>query len=330
MNTEGLESSRLEEIFSKVDANEDLTKEDALELLRINNQSKYFYALIQKANELSRKEYGQRGYIFAQIGMNSAPCTGNCKFCSLGRDNFVAEEKSEKTTEEILQQAKWTVEEKADALFLMTTADYSIEKFLQTAREVKKLLPDEMMFIANIGDFNEDTAVRLKEAGFTGVYHIVRMNEGIDTDLPVEKRIATLDAIKKAGLELIYCVEPIGPEHTYSQIADEMLRARDYEVNVMACMKRVGVPGTPLYEKGEITDLELTKIAACARLVTRPKMSMNVHEPKEMALLAGVNQLYAEVGMNPRDISAETGNGRGFTIKNVRDMLAQAEYITHS
>lgn len=330
MNTEGLESSRLEEIFSKVDANEDLTKEDALELLRINNQSEDFYALIQKANELSRKEYGQRGYIFAQIGMNSAPCTGNCKFCSLGRDNFVAEEKSEKTTEEILQQAKWTVEEKADALFLMTTADYSIEKFLQTAREVKKLLPDEMMFIANIGDFNEDTAVRLKEAGFTGVYHIVRMNEGIDTDLPVEKRIATLDAIKKAGLELIYCVEPIGPEHTYSQIADEMLRARDYEVNVMACMKRVGVPGTPLYEKGEITDLELTKIAACARLVTRPKMSMNVHEPKEMALLAGVNQLYAEVGMNPRDISAETGNGRGFTIKNVRDMLAQAEYITHS
>lgn len=330
MGTEGLDSGRLKEIFSKADADEDLTKEDALELLSINNQSEDFYALIQKANELSRKEYGQRGYVFAQIGMNSAPCTGNCKFCSLGRDNFVAEEKSEKTIEEILQQAKWTVEENADALFLMTTADYSIEKFLETAREVKKLLLDEMMFIANIGDFNEDTAVRLKEAGFTGVYHIVRMNEGIDTDLPVEKRIATLDAIKKAGLELIYCVEPIGPEHTYSQIADEMLRARDYEVNVMACMKRVGVPGTPLFEKGEITDLELTKIAACARLVTRPKMSMNVHEPKEMALLAGVNQLYAEVGMNPRDVSAETGDGRGFSIKNVRDMLAQAEYVTRS
>lgn len=330
MGTEGLDSGRLKEIFSKADADEDLTKEDALELLSINTQSEDFYALIQKANELSRKEYGQRGYVFAQIGMNSAPCTGNCKFCSLGRDNFVAEEKSEKTIEEILQQAKWTVEENADALFLMTTADYSIEKFLETAREVKKLLPDEMMFIANIGDFNEDTAVRLKEAGFTGVYHIVRMNEGIDTDLSVEKRIATLDAIKKAGLELIYCVEPIGPEHTYSQIADEMLRARDYEVNVMACMKRVGVPGTPLFEKGEITDLELTKIAACARLVTRPKMSMNVHEPKEMALLAGVNQLYAEVGMNPRDVSAETGDGRGFSIKNVRDMLAQAEYVTRS
>ena len=328
MNTEELQSSRLEEIFAKVDANEDLTKEDALELLSINNQSADFYTLIQKANELSRKEFGQRGYVFAQIGLNSAPCTGNCKFCSIGKDNFVAEEKSEKSLEEILQQARWIVEEKADALFLMTTADYSIEKFLQIAKEVKKLLPEDMMFIANIGDFNEDIAVRLKEAGFTGVYHIVRMNEGIDTDLSVEKRIATLDALKKAGLELIYCVEPIGPEHTYSQIADEMLRARAYDVNVMACMKRVGVPGTPLYEKGEITDLELTKIAAAARLVTRPKKSMNVHEPKAMALLAGVNQLYAEVGMNPRDVSAETGNGRGFSIQNVKDMLAQAEYMT--
>ena len=330
MNTEGLQSSRLEEIFAKVDANEDLTKEDALELLSINNQSADFYTLIQKANELSRKEFGLRGYVFAQIGLNSAPCTGNCKFCSLGKDNFVAEEKSEKSLEEILQQARWIVEEKADALFLMTTADYSIEKFLQIAKEVKKLLPEDMMFIANIGDFNEDTAVRLKEAGFTGVYHIVRMNEGIDTDLPVEKRIATLDALKNAGLELIYCVEPIGPEHTYGQIADEMLRARAYDVNVMACMKRVGVPGTPLYEKGEITDLELTKIAAAARLVTRPKKSMNVHEPKAMALIAGVNQLYAEVGMNPRDVNAETGNGRGFSIQNVKDMLAQAEYVTRA
>lgn len=330
MSTDLLNNSVIERIFAKVDADEDLTKEDALELLGIDNHSAGFYALIQKANELSRREFGQRGYVFAQIGLNSAPCTGNCRFCSLGKDNFVAEEKTEKSLEEILEQAAWTVEEKADALFLMTTADYSPEKFLHVAAEVKKLLPKDMMFIANIGDFDEVMARRLKEVGFTGVYHIVRMNEGIDTDLPIEQRIATLDALKKAGLELIYCVEPIGPEHSYSQIADEMLRARAYDVDVMACMKRVGVPGTPLFEKGEITDLELTKIAAAARLVTRPKKSMNVHEPKAMALLAGVNQLYAEVGVNPRDCSVETGTSRGFSIQNVRDMLAQADYKTRN
>ena len=55
-----------------------LTKEDAVTLLNIDNQSKVFYELITKANELSRKEYGDKGYIFAQIGLNSEPCSGNC------------------------------------------------------------------------------------------------------------------------------------------------------------------------------------------------------------------------------------------------------------
>ena len=40
-------------ILSKVDAEEMLTKEDAVTLLNIDNQSKVFYELIAKANELS-------------------------------------------------------------------------------------------------------------------------------------------------------------------------------------------------------------------------------------------------------------------------------------
>lgn len=65
-------------ILSKVDAEEMLTKEDAVTLLNIDNQSKVFYELIAKANELSRKEYRDKGYIFAQIGLNSELCSGNC------------------------------------------------------------------------------------------------------------------------------------------------------------------------------------------------------------------------------------------------------------
>lgn len=259
---------KITDIFAKVDANEKLSKEEAMILMNIDNESDSFYTLLAKANELSRKEYGHKGYVFAQIGLNSAPCPGNCKFCSLACDNFVVEKKTEKSLGKILEETKRAVEERVDALFLMTTADYSFEKYLEIAAEVKKLLPDETMFVANIGDFGEAQGVQLKEAGFTGVYHIVRLNEGIDTGIPKEQRIRTLDAVKKAGLELIYCVEPIGPEHTYEQLADEMIRAREYDVNIMACMKRVGVPGTPLFEKGEITDLELTKIVAVASVVT--------------------------------------------------------------
>lgn len=319
---------KLQKIWEKIDHNVLLSREDALELLNIDSHSTEFYELLAKANELSRREYENRGYIFVQIGINSAPCSGNCKFCSMSADSYMLDVEMEASKEEVIEQVKKAVEEKVDALFLMTTADYSLDKFADMASAVKEYLPEDMMFIANTGDFDEEGAKKLKKAGFTGAYHIVRLGEGEDTDLPVKNRLQTLNAIKAVGLDLIYCVEPIGPEHTYEQIADEMLRAREYGVDVMACMKRVCVPGTPLGLKGEITDLELTKIAAVARLVTRPKQSMNVHEPKELALLAGVNQLYAEIGINPRDCNAETQNSRGYSIEQAKNMLRQADYVT--
>lgn len=67
------------------------------------------------------------------------------------------------------------------------------------------------------------------------------MREGIDTTIKPETRINTLNAVRDAGLELYYCVEPIGPEHSYDELATEMLRARDYGVQVMAVMRRTPV-----------------------------------------------------------------------------------------
>lgn len=171
--------------------------------------------------------------MFLQIGLNNAPCSGNCKFCSLAASHYGLAEEVEKSEEEILAIAGEAAH-KIDALFLMTTADYPVERFLEIGRKVKALLPENVLLIANIGDFGQETAKKLKEAGFTGVYHIVRLNEGVDTELSSEIRIATLDAIASAGLDLIYCVEPIGPEHTYDQIAEEILRARHYHVDRMS------------------------------------------------------------------------------------------------
>ena len=317
----------LNRIFNKVDNNEFLTQQEAITLLNIDNHSPEFYNLISKANELSRKEYNNKGYIFAQIGLNSAPCSGNCKFCSLAKNSFSIGSETYKQINNILDEVKSVVAQKVDAVFLMTTAEFSFEKYLEIAKCVNALMQDNMKLVANIGDFDFAMAHRLKEVGFSSVYHIVRLNEGIDTDIPVQTRINTLNAIKEAGLELIYCIEPIGPEHSYEQIADEMLRARDYNVDVMAVMKRICVENTPLQDKGEITELEVTKIIAVTRLVTRPKTSMNVHEPMRMPLLAGVNQLYAEIGINPRDNGLDTQNSRGFSIEYVANMLKQADYI---
>jgi len=197
---------------------------------------------------------------------------------------------------------------------------------MDIAKHIKKITPDYVRLVANIGDFDYDTAIKLEEIGFTGAYHISRLKEGIDTTIKPEVRIKTIEFIKNAGLELYYCVEPIGPEHSYDEIAHEMLRAREYNVGAMAVMRRTPVKGTPLYNNGQISAVELTKIAAVTRIVTRPYRSMNAHETTQMSLIGGVNQLYAEVGANPRDCNSNTERSRGNTVESVKQLLRDAEY----
>ncbi len=313
-------------IMDKIEENIPLSREEAIRLLQIDSHSAEFYRLLALANTLSRQEYGSKGYVFAQIGLNAEPCGGNCAFCSMASSHFTLTQKSRLTIDQAVQLAEAICGTGISDLFLMTTMEYPFEEYIAIGQQIRKQIPPFIRLVANIGDFSVQQADRLKQAGFTGAYHIHRLQEGIDTGLSPQSRLQTIQAIREAGLELYYCIEPIGPEHPPELLADEMIRARDYAVEKMAVMRRTPVPGTPLAQKGSITQLELTKIAAVTRLVTRPHVSMNVHEPTEMALLAGVNQLYAEFGSNPRDIVAETEQSRGYSVKRVTEMLRNADY----
>lgn len=300
------------------------TDEEILSLLQTENGSQEFFDLLAQSNRLSKEKFGQKAYVFAQIGINAEPCPINCRFCSMGIDHYSLDETWRKSLEDLECELDRLQEQGIDDFFLMTTADYPIDEFLAIASALKPKLRKGQRFVANIGDFGFPVAQRLKEAGITGVYHINRLREGTDTLAKPETRQKTIEAAQKAGLELYYCIEPIGPEHSYEELLAEIKRARDLEIPVMAVMRRIPVPGVPLYDKGKVDALELTKIAAVTNLVVNPSRAMNVHEPVQMGLLAGVNQLYAESGANPRDVKSKTEGNRGFTPDKAWDMLIDA------
>ena len=308
----------IKEILGK----ENLSYEDIVALLQIDVNSEDFYYLLYKSNQYARTHFS-RGYIFTQIGLNTEPCSGNCKFCSMARDNYVSEAKWEMSKEELMARIERTPEYVSD-VFLMTTADYDKEQFLDYCAEARKRLPEKTRLIANFADFDLDYANKLKEVGVHGCYHIRRLREGIDTDIDVETRENTIKAIHEANLELYYCIEPIGKEHTYSEIAKEILFAKENSVDVMAVMRRVSVNNN--FIEGDINLLEVTKIVAVCMLAVRPKRSMNVHEPNQMSLIAGVNQLYAEEGGNPRDIVTDTSQNRGISVERAKVLLNEANW----
>ncbi len=316
----------MNQILEKARTGVELTRADALALLAIKTGSADYYTLLGIADAEARARFHGRGTIFAQIGIEASPCPANCAFCSLAKDVFDEKNRFLMPVEAAERMADALVGQRVDELFLMTTVNYPQADFLSYAARIHTHLPEGMRFVANVGDFDSAYAQQLREAGFTGVYHIRRLGEGRDTQLDPAQRIRTLDAVRSAGLELYYCVEPIGPEHSYEEIADEIFRAKEYPVEVMAVMKRVCVPGTRLYDRGEISAAELAKICAVTELCVKPRRAMGVHEPDELCLMAGANQIYAEVSVNPRDLNLSTETGRGASMEKTRALLAAVEW----
>ncbi|SKC39758.1 radical SAM protein [Maledivibacter halophilus] len=302
-----------------------ITKKEAKTLLNVDVYSKDMYNILACANVLSRKHFKNLGEIYAQIGLNNSPCSKNCNFCFFGEKHGLIKEIVNIEEEEIYRKVDNFIKSGVTEVFLMATADYDFEKFLAIGRKVRKIIPKEMKLVANLGDFNREMACELKKIGFTGAYHICRLREGEDTDIPKEERISTLSIIQQSDLELYYCVEPIGPEHTIDEIVEEIFRGLEYDASVMAVMRRIPVKGTPLEKAGQISELELSKICAVTRLAAGDSIrAMGVHEPSLLSLVGGANQIYAEKGCNPRDLKKETSDGRGFSAAMANKMLLEA------
>lgn len=302
-----------------------ITKEEALVLLGISNKSKDFYKLLSVANQLTRTQFNNKGYIFSQINIKVEPYLTSRKSCSERKSHYAMDSIWIKDLANIRSEMNLVVDQNISDLFLWTNENFPFPGFIEIGKEIKNRLSERKGLVANIGDFDVEKALILKKAGFTGAYYMKSLRGYVDTDINPEARTKTLDAIIKSGLDLYYCLELRGSEYGYDKLVDEMLKAREYNVNVMGVTRRSPISGNAQYDKGHITDLELAKIAAVTRIVTRPTKAMNLHEVTSISLIGGVNQLYAKMGTNPKGTSTNIEN-TGNSVSRIKNLLLEAEY----
>ncbi len=305
-----------------------------MQLLKTEAKSPEMYAIMSAANTLTRRQYGDRGEIYATVGINLWPCPKSCAFCSFGSSWNLVKSRTELSTDEVVARAKSFEEDGANAIFLMTTADYPFERYIEIARAVRKAISARMPIVANIGDFDSSKAKGLVDAGFQAVYHVHRLREGKDTRISPEERLETIKAARGAGLDLSYCAEPVGPEHSPEELVAEMFRGREFGAVNLACMWRVPIPGLPLSKLGRISEMTLAKAVAVTRIVAGDSIkAMGVHEPRILPLLAGANQIYAQTaGFSPRrrpnhtENVNDTSNGKGYSMDACKHLLKEAGY----
>ena len=316
-----------DDILKKSRAGEVLSRRELIDLLSLYPDSFETYMVLAEANRISKELCNGQAEVHAQFAVNLAPCNCDCLFCSFARVNKVFSEATELTPQQAVAFARQFETDGANAVFMMSTAQYPFEKFLEIAGEVRRNLKTETTMIANVGDQSLKNARQLKDIGFAGVYHAIRLREGIDTSLSIQKRKRSIKNFQYAGLLVGTCVEPVGPEHSNEELAEMIEFTASFNPSYSGAARRIAIPGSKLAKFGIISELRMAQIVAVTRLgMPRSVMGNCTHEPCTLGAMAGANLFWAEVGANPRDITEHTEEGRGDTIEECQTIFRESNW----
>lgn len=117
----------------------------------------------------------------------------------------------------------------------------------------------------------------------------------------------------------------------YEELADNIFLCIGLGVTQFGAMRRIAVPGSPLYHYGQISDLEMAHVMGCVGLVYASVDScrfFGVHEPCQLGYLSGANFVTAETGANPRDTAQDTSKGRGWDMERCRKLLFECGFTS--
>lgn len=309
-----------------------LDRERIIALLNIDPETEEGELLGQAAREVASVVCKDRAYLWAAIGLDYRACPMDCGFCSLGASWGFVQDEVEYSDEEVIAQVRKFAGDGVRWIVLRTTQFYDLYKLIALAQKIKKAVPGEYELGVNVGEFDEEIAQRMVEAGLEFVYHSVRLGEGRDTKFDPRERMATLNAVKNSPLKLVYLVEPIGVEHSNEEMADCFLTAMKYNAVVTGGMERVPVKGTPLGDFPALPERRLAQIVAVTRLAAGfHAPDICVHRGSELAMSWGANVTVVETGAIPRDnCCSAQGEWNGFDAKTAAEWFHRQGYQVYS
>ena len=317
------------DLIGKARNAEPYSRGELLKMLAFPPTSREAGIIMTEAARISREVSHNQAEIHAQLALNLAPCPRDCLFCSFAVSNDIFRSAVVTAPADAAVQARQFENDGANAVYVMATANFEFGQFLEASQEIRRALRPDTVLIANVGDEVSARAEELVRAGFQGVYHALRLREGVDTTIAPERRIASIKAFQDAGLAIGTCVEPIGPEHSNTELAELILFTAGLEPAFSGAARRIALPGTTLAARGMISELRMAQIVAVTRLAMPRSVAGNCsHEPGSVPILGGANLLWAEVGANPRDTNARTEEGRGHSVPALRRLFAETEWQT--
>ncbi len=282
--------SMIIDLYNKAANYEPLSKDEALELLRVPDD--YVPFLTHFAQKIKKKFFPENEIEFCSIiNAKSGACSEDCKFC--------AQSKFYKTPinvynlvpkEEIVEGAERGVEFGANRYCVVLAGKQAtpeeVERIAEAVREVKETEKLPINVCVSAGTMDEGSLRKLKEAGVKRINHNLEASRNffpkIVTTHRWEDRYETIKRIKKVGLSTC-CGGIFGMGESDEDRVDLALTYRELEVDSIPLNFLMPIQGTPLENAPGVTPLEALKIIAMFRF-TNPKAELRLCGGREQNL----------------------------------------------
>lgn len=251
--------------IAKGEETHSLTKEEIIQLLRLEEATPLFQAADRVRSRYVGDEVHLRGLIeFSNI------CKQNCLYCGLRRDNHKLE-RYRLEPETIVDFAAKAKSYGYRTVVLQSGEDpyYTVEVLRGIIRQIKAL---DMAITLSIGEKSLEEYKAYREAG-ADRYLLriettdVRLYEKMDPGMNYDNRVQCLKALKELGYELgSGCLVGL-PGQTLESLAEDILFFKAMEADMIGIGPFIPNPDTPLAEV-PAGSFELSqKVMAITRLV---------------------------------------------------------------
>jgi biotin synthase len=246
-------ASRWQPLAARVLDDQRLTAEEGLAVLQSDDSE--LLDLLAAAYRVRHRWFGNRVDLNFLINAKSGLCGEDCGYCSQSRVSKAAIPQYRLVTaEEILEGARIAAERNAKTYCTVISGrsptDRELDTLSQVVPQVKAAYGLRMCF--SVGLLSIEQARRLKAAGVDRVNHNLNTSERfyprICTTHSYKDRLATLEAVRQAGLEI--CSGGIvGMGEEDADVVELALRLGRLQVEAVPVNFLLPIPGIPLLEQ---------------------------------------------------------------------------------
>jgi len=293
----------LQELKKKVLAGEDITKEEAMYLVNLDESRTM--ELLAAANEIKNKFIGKKVDLCSIVNAKSGSCSEDCTFCSQSAHyNTGTVTYPLMVKEDILARAKEMEGSGAEHFGIVTSgrgvvSDEDFENLIEAFRLIREETSLEVC--ASLGTLDEKRAEKLANVGLKRYNHNLETSESyyaeICTTHTYADRVNTVKFLKERGME-VCSGGIIGLGESFEDRIDLAFTVKELDVDSVPINILNPVKGTPLDSNDPVPPMETLKTAAVFRFILPTKViklcggrETNLRDLQSLSLLSGINGL---------------------------------------